>query len=120
GADARNHIISVDLAVAERHVALPTHCDASHPAMHAVAGCIGALLIDRVSISGPSDLIPAHTGDTRRRLNRLVSYQRLVILEVPVSEAPGRPLPIGQDVKEAASIGNPRIGQTVTGRRLRS
>src|SRR5438874_11837025 len=49
-ADAWIHIHSVDHAVAQRHVALPIHCDASHPAMHAVAGCIGALLIDRVSI----------------------------------------------------------------------
>src|SRR5437016_1379538 len=40
----------------ERNKPMPIHCDASHPAMHAVARCIGALLIDRVSISGPSDL----------------------------------------------------------------
>src|SRR5438034_1296430 len=54
------------------------------------------------------------------RAGVLVRYRRLKGLEVAIGEAPGRPLPIGQDVKEAASIRNPRLRQAVTGRRFDS
>ena len=59
-ADAGEDGRAVHDAVAESHVALLVHRDASHPAMDAVARCIRALLVQAVR---PADA-------------RLISYQR--------------------------------------------
>src|SRR5438128_9669752 len=81
--------------------------------MHAVARCISALLTNRVSISGPPDLVPAHPGDTGCRLNRLVSYQRLIIFEVAIGEAPGRPLPVRKDIQVLSGVRDARLREAV-------
>src|SRR5882724_1791835 len=116
-ADSRTDIHSIDDTVAEGHVAGVIHGDATHPTMHAVIRSIGALLEDGVLTVGPPDLVPAHARHAGESLDRLVGHQSFIGAEVAVGQTPGRALPVGQDVEEPAPIGDPGLGEAVSGAR---
>src|SRR5439155_736956 len=90
---------------------------APHPAVHAVVRGVRALLVERVDAVRAPQLVPAHAGDARKRLARLVGDERLVVLEVPVREPVRRPLPVRQDVEVLRRIHDPRLREAVAGPR---
>src|SRR5919204_3250415 len=104
-------------AIPETHVALLVLGDAAHPAVHAVVRRVCALLMEAVRAAHAPDLVPAHACDSRKRLDRLARYQRLVVLEVAVGEPEGRPLPVGQDVEVLTPVRDSGLGQTISGTR---
>src|SRR5581483_1779363 len=115
------NIGSINDAVAQGDIAFPIHGDAAHPAVHAIAGGVSTLLEHGEFAVAPPYLVPAHAGDSRTRLHRLIRDHRFVIAEVPVSKSPGWTLPVGQDIEVTASISDPGFRQAVSGaRRLRS
>src|SRR6187402_3974806 len=83
--DARFDVGSVDDAVARGEIAELVLRDAAHPTVDTVAWSVRALLVDDRVLRVPY-LVPADSGDARRRLDGLIRDQRLVRLEVPILE----------------------------------
>src|SRR5262245_36564610 len=112
-ADAGEHVRAVDDAVSERHIAVLVRGDTAHPAVHAIARRIRALLVDAVLAVRPPDLVPPNAGDTGHGLDRLVGHHRLGGAEVSVRQSERWPLPVGQDVQELCRVGDAGLWQAV-------
>src|SRR4030095_13731000 len=98
-ADAREDVLAVDHAVPERDIAIAVHRGAAHPAMHAVCGCEGALLVHGVATLDATDFVPAHARDLRTRLDRLVRDERFILAEMTIGQSPERSLTGREDVE---------------------
>src|SRR6266550_9457979 len=85
--------------------------------MHPIIRSVGALLVKRELPIRAADLVPAHTRHGGKRLHRLVGHQGLIRAKIPVSESPGRTLPIGEDVEILARVRDTGLRKAVAGSR---
>src|SRR5262245_15642204 len=119
-ANPRKDVGAIHDAVAEGHVTILILRDTTHPAVDTIVGSGRSRLVKGVATACTPDVVPADTGHSGKPLHRQNGHQRLVSAKVPVGEAEGRALAVGQDVKKViGSWRDPRLGKAVAARLAR-